>query len=102
MLIAGNVETLAREISTAIQEYLVKENKTETNPEEVMDFLIDKGIFEQVKKKKLKTQQLENVLFELNRIGRENLIAGLRAERSKKKNSLVFWSGLNITKTAAV
>ena len=90
MLIAGNIEVVAREISSTIQEYLVSENKTETNPEEVMDLLIEKGIFEKVKKKKLKAQQLENVLFELNRTGREKLIAGLRTEKDKKKTLWYF------------
>jgi hypothetical protein len=90
MLIAGNVETMAREISSAIQEYLEKENKTETNPDEVMDLLIDKGIFEKVKKKKLKTLQLESVLIELTRIERTNLIPGLRSEKTRKKTLWYF------------
>ena len=90
MLIVGNVETLSRDISSAIQEYLVKEDKTQTTHEEVMDFLIDKGLFEKQKKKKLKLVPLESVLIELTRIGRENLIAGMRMEKGKKENTLVF------------
>ena len=90
MLIVGNVETLARDVSSAIQEYLVKEDKTQTTPEEVMDFLIEKGLFEAQKKKKLKLVPLESVLIELNRIGRENLIAGMRTERGKKKTLWYF------------
>ncbi len=90
MIIKGNVEELAREISTAIQEYLVKENKTQTQPSEVMDYLIEKGIFELQKKKKLKLVPLEDVLFEINRIGREKLIAGMRTEIVKKKNVYYF------------
>ena len=90
MLIVGNVETLARDVSSAIQEYLVNEDKTQTTPEEVMDYLIDKGLFEKQKKKKLKLVPLESVLIELNRIGRENLIPGMRTERSKKKTLWYF------------
>jgi hypothetical protein len=90
MLIVGNIETLARDVSSAIQEYLVKEDKTQTTPDEVMDYLIEKGLFEREKKKKLKLVPLENVLTQLNRIGRENLIAGLRSEKTKKQTLWYF------------
>ena len=90
MIIKGNIENMAREISSAVQEYLLKEDKTQTEPAEVMDYLIEKGIFELQKKKKLKLVPLEDVLFEINRTGREKLIAGLRTEIVKKKNVYYF------------
>lgn len=89
MIIVGNIEVRAREISTAIQEYLEKEDLTVTDSVDVMDYLIEKGIFEKVKKKKFKTLELENVLKQLTHMGREKLIAGMRSEVTKKKT---IWS----------
>ncbi len=90
MIIKGNIETMARDINSAIQEYLEKENKSQTTSDEVIDFLIEKGLFEKVKKKKLKTEQFEYVLSEIIRIGREKLIQGMNCEKTKKKTIWTF------------
>ena len=90
MLIVGSIEAKAREISSAIQEYLEKEELTGTDLEDVMDFLIEKGIFEKAKKKKQKTLDFENVLNQLTHMDREKLIVGMRKEVTKKKTVWYF------------
>lgn len=90
MIKAGNIEAGSRELSAAIQEYLEKEDLTVTNLTDVIDFLVEKGIFEKVKKKKHKTLEFEFFLNQLTHMGREKLIAGMRIEVTKKKTIWYF------------
>jgi hypothetical protein len=73
-----NIEVIAVRISKAIQEYLREENKLETTPKDVMEYLIQKGIFEKDHKNGL---PLRNVLRELDKMDKLDLIEGIRHER---------------------
>jgi hypothetical protein len=73
-----NIEVIAVRISKAVQEYLREENKLETIPKDVMEYLIQKGIFEKDHKNGL---PLRNVLRELDKMDKLDLIEGIRLER---------------------
>jgi hypothetical protein len=90
MRIIRDLDQTAKDVNSAVQEFLEKENKEVTTPGEVVDFLVEKGVVENEKKRKLKTVQLEIILSEVTRLGRTNLIPGLRSEKTKKKTLWYF------------